>query len=110
MKGGVSGAKRGVLEGVQRILGVLAPYGMACSQTDAAGHASLEQGTDETIQKQRRDVPRLTEQRRSMCVCVCVWTCLSKKRERELFVEVMLMRVSFLRLMDLDHDAPTASC
>lgn len=49
MKGGVSGAWSSVLEGVRRILGVLAPYGMACSQTDAAGLASLEQGTDETI-------------------------------------------------------------
>ncbi len=49
MKGRVSGVQSSVLEGVWRILGVLAPYGMACSQTDAAGLASLEQGTDETI-------------------------------------------------------------
>lgn len=49
VKGGVKGAESGVLEGAPRILGALAPYGMACSQTDAAGHASLEQGTDETI-------------------------------------------------------------
>lgn len=49
MKGGVGGAESHVLEGVQRLLGALAPYGMACSQTDAAGHASLEQGTDETV-------------------------------------------------------------
>lgn len=44
VRGGVSGAWSRVLEGVWRILGVLAPYGMACSQTDAAGLASLEQG------------------------------------------------------------------
>lgn len=49
VRGGVSWAKSSVLEGVRRILGVLAPYGMACSQTDAVGLASLEQGTDETI-------------------------------------------------------------
>lgn len=32
------------------------------------------------------------------CVCVCVWTCLSKKRRRELFAEVMLMHIICLRL------------
>lgn len=47
VKGEVSGAWSGVLEGERRILRALAPYGMACSQTDAAGHGSLEQGTDE---------------------------------------------------------------
>lgn len=41
-------------------------------------------------------MPCLTEQSRS--VRVCVWTCLSKKRRRELFAEVMLMHISCLRL------------
>lgn len=49
MRSEVSRADSEVLEGVWRILRVLAPYGIACSQTDAAGLASLEQGTNETI-------------------------------------------------------------
>lgn len=40
---------------------------------------------------------------------MCVRTCLSKKRERELFVYVMLMPISCLLLIvhsaDLGHDA-----
>lgn len=58
-------------------------------------------------------MPCLTEQRKSMCVCVCVGTCLSKKRERELVVEVMLMHIgclqSIVHSVGLDHDACAAS-
>lgn len=73
----LSRAKSGVLEGVWRILGVLAPYGMACSQTDAAGLASLEQGTNETISSTGGTCLVLQS---SEGACVCVQTCLSKKK------------------------------
>lgn len=55
---------------------------MACSQTDAAGHASLEQGTDDAVRKQRmegRDAPY----RAGPVSCAC----LSRKDAHELFAE-----------------------
>lgn len=58
---------------------------MACSQTDAAGHASLEQGTDETVRKQRmegRAAPYRAGQE-----LVCARARLSRKDVHELFAE-----------------------
>lgn len=61
---------------------------MASSQTDAAGLASLEQGTNETISSTGGTCLVLQS---SVCVRVCVLSFKEKEKESELFIDVMQM-------------------
>ena len=93
---------------------------MASSQTDAAGLASLEQGTNETISSTGGTCLVLQSSALAcLCVCVCAPTCLSKKREEkkkecELFIDVMQMHAVVFalnaRIVGLYRDVLPARC